>query len=155
MEGHRLQPMPDNYDRELFLRLYKATIPIRKKLAATIDSTRFGVEYKDVLSWFDEKFIFAFTRYYGKYDEEVLKGHIITALDRYKYRIMKMAYSNKFNQHNFVKVEDTSVFEGIVGVTAEEDNLFRRAVLNYMREALSTDAFLVLQTELYPPPIPA
>lgn len=151
MEEHRLQPMGD-YDQELFTRLFYQTLPLRKKLARNIDKTRFAVEYEDILSWFDCKFIFVFTKYHKQYDENVLKGHIINALSKYQFRLMKMTYSNKYNQHNFLHVEDISQFEGIIGATKEEDNIYLRAIENFMKSYLSEDAYLILQTELNPPP---
>ena len=62
MEHHRLKPM-GNYPVELFNSLYAQTHGLRRKLASQIDASKFGVDYQEVLSWFDVKFLFIFSKY--------------------------------------------------------------------------------------------
>lgn len=151
MEEHRLKPMPINYNKELFNELFEETKKLRRKLARNIDCNRFKVEYEDVVSWFDVKFIFVFNKYYGKMDKDVLKGHIINSLNLYQNRIMRMSYSPKYNLQNVVNYEDRELFEELNISDYNEDFTFKEAALAYMRKNLPEDAYTLLQIELYPP----
>lgn len=151
MEEHRLKPMPINYNKELFNELFEETKKLRRKLARNIDCNRFKVEYEDVVSWFDVKFIFVFNKYYGRMDKDVLKGHIINSLNLYQNRIMRMSYSPKYNLQNVVNYEDRELFEELNMTDYNEDFTFKEAALAYMRKNLPEDAYTLLQIELYPP----
>ena len=151
MEEHRLKNMQLGYDVELFNQLYLDTYKLRRKLARSIDCNRFKVSYEDVVSWFDIKFIFVFNKYYGKMDNNILKGHIISSLSLYPNRIMRMAYSPKFNRQNIINFEDREAFEPLVGDDRKEEALFKEAALSYLKRNLPEEAYLVLQVELYPP----
>lgn len=146
-ESHRLKSMPDNYDVALFNQLYKDTKELRHKLAFEIDSRKFGVDYKEVLSWFDVKFIHTFNRYYG---DERLKGYIINALKTYKLRIVKNSYQLKYSVHNSFDI--TEAYD--LAMESEEEpasNLFND-VTNYFKKRLSHTAYLLWEIELNPPP---
>lgn len=151
MEEHRLKPMIDGYDRKVFNDLYEQTKKLRKKLAYNIDANRFKVSYEDVVSWFDIKFIFVFNKYYGKMDNNVLKGHIISALSLFQNRIMRMSYSPKYNLQNVINYEDREEMEPLVGADVEEQSLFRNEALAYMKRNLPDEAYLIFQIDLYPP----
>lgn len=156
MEEHRLKPMVEGYDPKVFERIYLNTENFRKKLAKQIDARRFGVDYSEILSWFDVKFIFAFNKYYPKFSEEILKGHIISALTMFKYRIMRSAYTNKFSQ-NIIHVEDTNTLSDLVPDYEIIDEPHysvntRDEVLNFMQKNLSSNAYELLTLQLYPPP---
>ena len=155
MEVHRLKPMPDNYDRALFNVLYKNTERLRKKLASEIDPRRFGVDYKIILSWFDDKFIYAFTKYYSK-SPDVLKGYIINSLRVFKFRVLKEAYANKnLHYRNAVDISSESYFDILTSdLNHTEENLdynLLNLVTQYLKDNLSDDAYLIFEIELAPP----
>ena len=85
MEIHRLVPMKTGYDELLFNKLYKETEALRNLLTYQIDHRRYGVTQDIIKSWFDDKFIFVFNKYYGDIEEGQLKGRIINALRTFKY----------------------------------------------------------------------
>lgn len=152
-EAHRLKPMAEGYDRKLFETLYKETKALRKKLAFEIDSRRFGVDYHEVLSWFDCKFIHAFHRY--QKDEKV-KGYVINALRTFKYHIIKDSYLPK----NQVFQQSTDINElydyGILIEQAEEfyqeGDTTLDVVKKYLKHILSEDAYFLFELDLNPPP---
>lgn len=151
MEEHRLKPMQPNYDVALFNQLYNDTHKLRRKLARNIDCNRFKVSYEDVVSWFDIKFIFVFNKYYGKMDSNILKGHIISSLSLYQYRLMRMSYLDRVNLQHVVNYEDSQSFEPLVGSDVNEEALFKEAAIAYMKRNLPEEAYTILQIELYPP----
>lgn len=153
MEHHRLKPMKDGYDEKLFNELYKKTTPLRRKLAHEIDARKFGVDYQEILSWFDVKFIHTFNKYWDT-EPERLMGYIISALSTYKYRIMRSSYQAKY--HNHASMVDVTELYKQSDIVLVEDiphrELYLNKVMEFMKDKLSDDALLVLEIELTPPP---
>lgn len=148
-ESHRLKCMPENYDKALFNQLYKETRELRQKLAFEIDSRKFGVDHKEVLAWFDVKFIYAFNKYYG---DERLKGFIINTLRTFKLRVVKNSYQNKFQIHvNAIDINDAYDLCIEEEGPSETSSLFKE-VEKYFRDRLSIMAYTIWEIELNPPP---
>ena len=152
MEENRLKPMVE-HDPKVFNSIYKDTEQLRRKLAYGIDARRFGVDYEEVLSWFDVKFIHSFNRYYGQKPEGVLKAYIINSLQFFKQRILRFSYSQKAQIHNTVDIEDLSVKPECVMVDFEyqEHQTLLKYALGYIRPRVNCDTFQVLEVELNPP----
>lgn len=153
MEIHRLLPMKEGYDQQLFNKLYKETEALRNLLTYQIDHRRYGVTPDIIKSWFDDKFIFVFNKYYGDIEEGQLKGRIINALRTFKFRMLRKAYS-KYNIHNNeVRLEGEYNLINIIPIDNEIPNheLFLELALKYLKKNLCDDAFLVLEIELNPP----
>lgn len=150
MEHHRLKPMVEDYDKDLFNDLYEKTAILRKKLASQIDSARFGYDTDEIESWFTVKFIHAFNRYYDL-PYELHKANIVQALRYFKNRILKFSYSLK-NSPNCNTIDVTEIYSNL---ETEKPNEERQAnldkAMNYLKENLSEQAFLVLKLELNPP----
>ena len=158
MEEHRLLPMQDNYDKNLFNKLYKETEPLRKKLSSkySIDARIFGVDQKEILSWFDVKFIFVFNKHFNNKDPGVLKGFIINSLKTFKYRILRSSQTNKNQQYaNVIDIEESSHFDNIISNNQEKQDenkqIFLDLALAFMKSKLSEDASFLLEIELDPP----
>jgi hypothetical protein len=161
MEEHRLIPMPEGYDKTLFNEIYKQTTGLRKALAYQIDARRFGVDQDEILSWFDIKFIHAFSQYWIKYDEEEkgnLKGYVINALRTFKYRVMKEAYAKKNLQfQNTIDITEIEYFENIISTTPQDEKdhktyeLFLESAMGFMKKRLTDDAYLILEIQLDTP----
>ena len=153
MEIHRLKEMPLDYDQELFNRLYKETESLRRSLVYQIDHRRYGVTPDIIKSWFDDKFIFVFTRYYGL-EEGFLKGRIINALKTFKLRVLRKAYSKYNINNNQVRLEGEINLINIIPDKNEisDHELFLEMALKYLKKNLCDDAFLILSLELNPPP---
>lgn len=154
MEIHRLIPMKENYDESLFNKLYKETEGLRNLLTYQIDHRRFGVTQDIIKSWFDDKFIFVFNKYYGNITEGQLKGRIINALKTFKFRMLRKAYS-KYNIHNNeVSLEGERNLINIIPLDDEISNhqLFLELALKFLKQNLSDNAYLILQLDLNPPP---
>lgn len=154
MEIHRLKPMKEGYDEKLFNRLYKETESLRKSLTYQIDARRYGVTPDIIYSWFTDKFIWVFNRYYGEVTNDQLKGRIINSLKTFKFRMLRKAY-NKYNLYNNeVKLDDEMNLINIIPIESEISNheLFLELALSYLKKNLCDDAFLVLEVELNPPP---
>jgi len=153
MEENRLKPMV-KHDPKIFNDIYSKTHKLRKSLAAGIDARRFGVDYNEILSWFDVKFIYVFNKYYNEHNPEVLKGHIINALQLFKFRIIRAAYTAKHSQ-NIAYVEDINLLEDVVteenDVTNSKDYFYNMA-MDYFKATLSDNAYQLLEVELNPPP---
>lgn len=150
-ESHRLKPMDEGYNRKLFLSIYKETAALRRKLAFDIDSRKFGVDYREILSWFDVKLLFVFQKY--QHDEKV-KGYVINALRTYKHRIIMNSYLPKNELHQTMDVNDCyelSEFTEEPNFIVEEDTQLSIAK-RYLKTIISEDAFFLLELELNPPP---
>lgn len=151
MEENRLVPMKE-YDIKVFKKIYKDTVGLRRKLAREIDYRRFGVDYNEILSWFDVKFIFTFNKYNGLHEPDILKGHIIIALKLFKCRILRKSYSMG-NQINVNSV-DISLIRGYEGLSIdnslEYDTDFK-SILASLRSRLSENSRVILDIELNTP----
>jgi hypothetical protein len=151
MEEHRLKEM-GIYNIPLFNRLYKQMIPLKRKLASNIQYQKLGLEYSDLLSAFDIKFIFAFQKYEGTMNEDLLQGHIIKALQFYRNRILREIYKEK---NSAVKVEITDATEydfNLIDQELEDSKSYQLEVATrYVNNMLSSDARLVFMVELNPP----
>src|SRR3989304_9705928 len=152
MEDHRLKPMKENYNEKLFNELYKKTEQLRRKLAYEIDSRRFGVDYHEVLSWFDVKFIYTYNKYCDKEPERLL-GYIINSLRTYKYRVLRMSYQNKYI-NTPIRMDEIHNLDGIKDEGGENENreLFINMVLSFIKKEISEDAYMILELHLNPPP---
>ena len=151
MEENRLIPMKEGYDEKLFNTLYKKTNALRRKLSSEIDCRRFGVDYYEVLSWFDVKFIFVFNKYWDKMDENLLLGHIIKGLQFFKCRILRSAYTIK-NTQFIMSVED------VLEIAEEQENPWvdqreeiLTEVLQFLKTTISENAYALLDVKLNPP----
>lgn len=154
MEENRLKPMKEGYDPKLFSLMYTKTEGLRKKLASQIDCRRFGVDYQEILSWFDVKFIYAFNKYYDQKEENILLGHLIKSLQLFKCRILRSAYTTK-NSQSIVDITELGNYENLI---SEEDNhnsnrdFFYDLCLEFMKNNLSENAYQLLHVQLSPPP---
>lgn len=148
-ESHRLKQMPEGYDKQLFNQLYKETRELRKKLAFMIDSRKFGVDYYEILSWFDVKFIYAFNRYYG---DPRIKGYIINSLQTYKTRIIKNSYQDKHLLNNTSDIDDMYALENVSDEAIDNTEPLVNVITSYFKARLSSEAFLLWETEIKPPP---
>src|SRR5210317_15035 len=95
METHRLKPMREGYSPELFERLFNETKNLRKSLVYQIDCRRYGVTPDIMESWFEDKFIYVFNKYFDQHEPDILKGYIINALKIFKNRVLRKAYSKE------------------------------------------------------------
>ncbi len=154
MEIHRLLPMKEGYDEQLFNRLFKETEELRNFLTYQIDSRRYGVTPDIIKSWFNDKFIFVFNKYYGTMTNDQLKGRIINSLKVFKYRMLRKAYSKYNLNNNQVSLEGEQNLINIIPLEEEisDHELFLELALKFLKKNLCDDAFLVLQLELNPPP---
>lgn len=157
-ESHRLKEMPQDYDVSLFNQYYQETKDLRAKLAYGIDSRKFGVDYNEILSWFDIKFIHTFNRYYGS---PQLKGFIIRALQTYKTRIIKNSYQEKHLINNAVDITEVFTLDNgddeTVGLeladedTATSEDYLITRLKTYFKQRLSLDAYLLWEFNTFPP----
>lgn len=154
MEIHRLKEMQSDYDVKLFNKLYKEIQPLRNSLVFQIDSRRYGVTPDIIRSWFDDKFIFVFNKYYGKLPNEVLKGFIINALKTFKFRVLRNAYAKHNLYRDEIHLEDQENLINIIPSEEEINNhdLFMELALAFLEKNISEDAFTILNLELNPPP---
>lgn len=152
MEENRLKPMPEHYDVNLFNQIYKDTEKLRRKLAWQIDARRLGYDTKEVLSWFDNKFIQCFRIYHDQMEPNLLKAHIIKALSFFKMRILRYAYSERAKLHNTVDVTTVYIPGHEWHTELETDkNVLLTLCMDKLRADLSYDAFQVLDTEIRTP----
>lgn len=153
MEHHRLKPMGE-YPVELFEKLYKQTHGLRRKLASQIDARKFGVDYHEILSWFDVKFIFIFTKYWQSQPERLL-GYIISGLSTYKRRITMNSYNHKWRDYaNKLDVDDMwdNPLADEDTEYAQRREFYMEKLDSFMKQNLSEDAYLIFSITLLPPP---
>lgn len=148
MEENRLKPMAVGYDEKLFNTLYKEITPLKRKLAHQIDCRRFGVPYEDILSFFDIKFLFCFNKHHNEPPEK-LKAYLINSLQRFRYRIMRAAYTQKYSQ-SIVSLEDSPELD--ISYDENDRDYYYEQLMVFMEENISPNALLILQIQLNPPP---
>jgi len=155
MEIHRLKPMQAGYDQQLFNKIYQETESLRNLLTYQIDARRFGVTSDIIKSYFDDKFLHVFNKYYGNITNDQLKGRIINSLRVFKYKMLRTAYA-KYNMYNghLVRLEGEKELINIIPLKEElsDHELFLEMALKYLKKNLCDDAFLVLELDLNPPP---
>ena len=153
MEHHRLKPM-GNYPVELFETLYKQTAGLRRKLASQIDPRKFGVDYQEILSWFDVKFIFIFSKYWETQPQKLL-GYIISGLSTYKKRIVINSYNHKWKDYaNKQDIDDMwdNPLKDDDDHSAERREFYMEKIDSFMKKYLSDDAYFLFNIQLVPPP---
>lgn len=155
-ELHRLQPMRDDYDIELFNKLYKICKPVIRRLTKQIDCRRFNLTEDIINSYFWDKMLFVFNKYYGTCSDEHLKAKILASLATFKNKLLRSAYSKQaeYNQ-TLLKLEDLldNSKELIDDSESERAKLYMLDRLySYMKEHLSPDAYLVFEVLTTPPP---
>lgn len=152
MEEHRLKEMPTGYDQRLFEDIFNKTSKLRNKLSNEISLDRFpGMERKDIKSWFNVKFIYAFQKYYPIHkDPEILKAHIIQSIQLFKCRILRKAYS-KQNEIMMESIAIDDCQEAYDIQLEQEDDSGIKLVLMNLNKKLNTGDFNVLLAQLYPP----
>tara|TARA_R110001632_G_scaffold124862_3_gene238022 strand:- start:76 stop:708 length:633 start_codon:yes stop_codon:yes gene_type:complete len=151
MEENRLQVMPDNYNVGDFEKLYKETKNLRWSLAKGINHHMFGYTPEDMYHEFDSKLIFAFQKYHDKYNYEIMKGHVIRALQLYRIRLLKIA-DNKKNQTVKNRSNTIDDYKGLSSPQEERKTQDRLdLIIDYMKRHLSYDAFQVFCVDMEPP----
>lgn len=155
-ELHRLQPMQDGYDVELFNKLYKVCKPVIRRLSKQIDCKRFDLTEDIISSYFWDKMLFVFNKYYGTCSEEHLKAKILASLSTFKNKLLRSAYSEQavYNQ-NLSKLED--LFDDskeLIDDTESEKTKqeMMDMMYKYMKGHLSVDAYLIFEVLMTPPP---
>lgn len=151
MEIQRLKPMKEGYDKELFNEFYQKTKPLRQSLIFNIDARRLGVTSHEVSSWFDDKFIYVFNKYYGEKDDQVLLGYLINSLKQFKNRVLRKAYEDDIHA-NIIRWDETDLINIIPDETEPSDNeVLRGLIFEFFKKKLSHQAFQVFETQINPP----
>ena len=152
MEEHRLTPMNPNYDKELFNSLFKETEKLRNKLVYEIDHRRFGLESRDIKSWFDIKFVYVFNKYADKYqDPNILKAHIIQSLAFFKCRILRKAYTEEsLHILENISLDDSQETMSRLDEESQYDDRLE-SVLAFFKKELTDIAYDIFLLKLYPP----
>lgn len=154
-ELHRLKPMKE-YDQRVFEHLYKICKPVIRNLSRQIDARRYDLTPDIIASYFWDKMLFVFNKYYGTCTEEHLKAMILSSLSTYKNKLLRYAYSEKSTYYqNQFSLE--SVFENDKEFLDDtEENQAKKEMwdlLNdYMMKHLLPDAQLVWEVLVSPPP---
>lgn len=156
-ELHRLKPMQNSYDVALFENLYKISRPVIRRLSRQIDPQRFNVTTDIIESYFWDKMLYIFNKYYGTCTEDHLRARILGGLSTFKNHLLHSAYTERaaFNQsfHSFEDLYEDSKEDRI----EEDDSRFSKSALwetvnEYMMKNLYPDAQLVYEAIYSPPP---
>lgn len=156
-ELHRLTPMKEGYDEALFNKLYKLTRPVIRNLVRGIDHKRFNLPPDIITSYFNDKFLFVFNKYYGTCSEEHLQANILKALTIYKNKLLREAYGERAEANqNTQSLEDLydnnkELEDDSEEVQAKEEHM--KMIEDYMRKNLTHDAFDIFQLIMNPPDI--
>lgn len=156
MEEHRLQELPPDYNPQLFTKLFKELTPLKKKLAANFDFTRFkGITYEDLLSFYDVKFILLYKKYFCEkhLPENLLRGHLISGLSNYRNRLLKMSYQEKYLT-KAINPEGIDNFDNLLKDEASRDSreMYFSLLYTYIQQKLNNPiAYDLFHVELYIP----
>lgn len=155
-ELHRLKTMQENYDQQMFLRLYKVCKPVIRNLTKQIDYKRYNLTPDIISSYFWDKMLYVFNKYYGTCSEEHLKARILASLSTFKNKLLRSAYGEQaeYNQSLF-KLDDLFDNDKELEDDSEEEKAkseMLEMMYDYMKEHLSMDAYMVFEVLLTPPP---
>lgn len=155
-ELHRLKTMQENYDQRMFLRLYKVCKPVIRNLTKQIDYKRYNLTPDIISSYFWDKMLYVFNKYYGTCSEEHLKARILASLSTFKNKLLRSAYGEQaeYNQSLF-KLDDLFDNDKELEDDSEEEKAKSEMLdmmYDYMREHLSMDAYMIFEVLLTPPP---
>lgn len=155
-ELHRLKTMQENYDQQMFLRLYKVCKPVIRNLTRQIDYKRYNLTPDIISSYFWDKMLYVFNKYYGTCSEEHLKARILASLSTFKNKLLRSAYGEQaeYNQSLF-KLDDLFDNDKELEDDSEEEKAkseMLEMMYDYMKEHLSIDAYMIFEVLLTPPP---
>lgn len=155
-ELHRLKTMQENYDQQMFLRLYKVCKPVIRNLTKQIDYKRYNLTPDIISSYFWDKMLYVFNKYYGTCSEEHLKARILASLSTFKNKLLRSAYGEQaeYNQSLF-KLDDLFDNDKELEDGSEEEKAkseMLEMMYDYMKEHLSIDAYMIFEVLLTPPP---
>lgn len=155
-ELHRLKTMQENYDQQMFLRLYKVCKPVIRNLTKQIDYKRYNLTPDIISSYFWDKMLYVFNKYYGTCSEEHLKARILASLSTFKNKLLRSAYGEQaeYNQSLF-KLDDLFDNDKELEDDGEEEKAkseMLEMMYSYMKGHLSIDAYMVFEVLLTPPP---
>lgn len=155
-ELHRLKTMQENYDQQMFLRLYKVCKPVIRNLTKQIDYKRYNLTPDIISSYFWDKMLYVFNKYYGTCSEEHLKARILASLSTFKNKLLRSAYGEQaeYNQSLF-KLDDLFDNDKELEDDSEEEKAKSEMLdmmYDYMKEHLSMDAYMIFEVLLTPPP---
>lgn len=155
-EIHRLKPMQENYDRELFEKIYRICKPVIRNLSRQIDCRRYNVSPDIIQSYFWDKMLYVFNKYYGTCTKDHLQAKVLSALSLYKYKLLHAAYGNAAEFNQSLTSLDV-LFDNSKEDSSMEDLPNSRAglldeIYDYMRDHMSPDTLLVFEAIYNPPP---
>jgi len=154
-ELHRIRPL-EKYDEKIFAKLYKLCKPVIKNLVKQIDCRRYNVSKDVINSYFWDKMLFLFNRYYEESEGNVefLKAHILRGLSTYRYHLLQEAYSERAEYFQSLTSLDELYDNNKEDVTMDDDNTYKEELLktlyDYMNQHLSPDAILVFECLMTP-----
>ena len=154
-ELHRIRPLKE-YDEKVFAKLYKLCKPVIKNLVKQIDCRRYNVSKDVINSYFWDKMLFLFNRYYEESEGNVefLKAHILRGLSTYKYHLLQEAYSERAEYFQSLTSLDELYDNNKEDVTIDDDSTYKEELLktlyDYMSQHLSPDAILVFECLMTP-----
>tara|TARA_X000001382_G_C3167389_1_gene178308 strand:- start:217 stop:861 length:645 start_codon:yes stop_codon:yes gene_type:complete len=152
LELHRLKPLEEEFNKELFNKLYAEVQPLKRRLVYQINPHKLGVTPDIIESWFDDKILFTFNKYYQANPENVTKAKILSSLSNFKNRILRKGYQELTENHTISIGEDNEV-ENFISDEHEESarELFLNLALSFMEKHLNSEAMLVYDI-IYSPP---
>jgi len=127
-------------DQEKFLVLFEELIPLKQKLAATVNYRSLRFTYQDIIGFFDEKLLHVFVKYPNLPYEEV-KAIAITSLHTLRSRIYRQ-YGKEVN------MEEPSWVPAI----EEEDYLAQLThLIDNLQNHLTPDQWALAKVLFMPP----
>lgn len=127
-------------DQQKFLELFQELIPLKNKLAATVDYRSLRFTYQDIIGFFDEKLLYVFMKYPDLPYEEV-KALTITSLHTLRSRIYRQ-YGKEVN------IEEPSWVPQI----EEEDYLAQlKQLIENLQAHLTKEQWLLTKVLFMPP----
>lgn len=155
-ELHRLKPMQESYDVALFEKLYKISKPVIRRLSKQIDPQRFNVTRDIIESYFWDKMLYIFNKYYGTCTEDHLRARVLGGLSTFKNHLLHSAYTERaaFNQslHSFEDLYEDSNEDKLDEEPEFSTSAIWEMVNEYMMKNLYPDAQLVYEALYSPPP---
>ena len=153
IEVSELEPVHDDFISRAEFINHK---PVIRNLTRQVDYKRFNLTPDIIQSYFWDKMLFVFNKYYGECTEEHLKARILASLSTFKNKLLRSAYGEQaeYNQSLF-KLDDLFDNDKELEDDTEEEKAKSEMLdmmYTYMKDKLSPDAYLLFEVLITPPP---
>lgn len=154
-EIHRLKEFK-SLDNARFERLYKLCRPLVRRLSKEVDARRYQLTSDIIRDYFWDKFMYVYSKYEAEYDDEHLKASLLSALQTYKNKLLRSAYSRQSEFYQTLTSFEDLFDDSKEFIDDTEEARIKEAQYiayhQYLEKELTPDEYLLYKVQVNPPP---